>query len=151
MATSVVSGAPSASISVKTISPHAAADSSTQLIGAVAGVAGMVIDVHHRRSIEARDAGARQLAALHDQRRVERLGDFGRDADRRRRPETAAGRPAGCASMTTVASLPMRAQRERHGHRRADRVAVGPLVRGDDEALPLPDAFDELSGRVRHS
>ena len=65
-----MSGAPSASISVNTSSPQAAADSSTQLIVAVARVADVMIDVEHRRSIEPGDAGAIERAALHDERGI---------------------------------------------------------------------------------
>ena len=38
---------------------------------AVAGVAGMVIDVDDEEPLEPGDAGPRQVAALHDDRRVE--------------------------------------------------------------------------------
>ena len=83
---------------------------------AVAGVAGVVIDVEHRRSIEARHAGARELAALHDERRVVRLGHRGRDLDavdageglqehgrrrRRRRP----WRPCPCARSARAIAI----------------------------------------------
>ena len=63
--------------------------------GAVDRVARMMIDVDHRRSIEPRHAGARQVAALHDQRRIERVGDLRRDLNAGDLRETAAGIPAG--------------------------------------------------------
>ena len=48
---------------------------------AVAGVAGMVIDVDDEEPIEAGDAGARQVAALHDDRGVELAVDAVGDLD----------------------------------------------------------------------
>ena len=41
-----------------------------------------------------------------------------------------------------VGLLADRAQRQRHRHRRSDRVAVGPLMRRDDEALAAADDVD---------
>src|SRR5215467_1634415 len=42
---------------------------------AVFRIARMVIDVEDERAIESRDAGARQVAALHDDRRIEAAVD----------------------------------------------------------------------------
>ena len=99
----------------------------------------MVIDVDHRRSIEAGDAGPVERAALHDRARR-------RSARRPREPpecRSTAGngcrKCGGTASMTTSASLPKRAERQRHSDRRPDGVAVGPLMRRQDETLPGSD------------
>ena len=47
------------SIRSNTISPQAAADASNQLICAVAGVAGMMVDVDHEEALEPGHAGSR--------------------------------------------------------------------------------------------
>ena len=78
-----------------------------------------------------RDAGARQVAALHDDRGVER---------RRRRwsaismsgtPGNGMSGGGAGSALTTRDLLAERAQRVGHRQLRADRVAVGPRVRGD--------------------
>ena len=58
VAISSVSGTPSALTRSKTISPQAAADGVEPVDRAVAGVAGMVIDVDDEGAIEPGDAGA---------------------------------------------------------------------------------------------
>ena len=100
----------------------------------------MLID---EAALEAVDAGARQVAALHDDdgvaRIVHALGDVmsvdaGNSCERRRRRVAA-------DDAHVLAQL---AQRVGHRQRRADGVAVGPRVRRDDEPLPLADLVGDL-------
>ena len=151
VATSGVSGAPSASISVNTSSLHAAADSSIQLIVAVARVADMMIDVEHRRSVEAGDAGAIERAALHDERGVVRS----RSTSRATRIWSTAGKRLQEVRRRRVHDdvglLAERAQRQRHADGRADGVAVGPLMRGEEEAPAGADVGDEARRARAHS
>ena len=82
-----------------------------------------------KRPVEAGDAGAREVAALHDDRGVERR--------RRRRsaismpatPGNAMQRRRRRVALTTRDVLAERAQRVGHRQLRADGVAVGPRVR----------------------
>jgi hypothetical protein len=46
--------------------------------------------------------------------------------------------------------LPERIEGERHRELRADRIAVGPRVRGQQEALPLPDLVPDVAARGSH-
>ena len=119
-----------------TISPHAAADESNQLMRAVPRVARMVIDVDDEEAIEARDAGARQVAALHDDRGVEIARRRGRAIWMSGTPGNAMSGGGAASLLTTVDLLAERAQRVRHRQLRSDRVAVGPRVGREHEALP---------------
>ena len=147
------SGTPSARTRSKTISPQAAAVASNQFIWPYAGVAGMVIDVDDEEPLQAGDAGARQVAALHDDDGrvvagldVDAIGDLdvrhaGKLHQRRRRR-------VGVDDRHLLAE---RAQRIGGGQLRADRVAVGTRVRGDDEPLPGANGVDDLLKlRTRH-
>ena len=110
----------------------------------------MVIDVDHEEPLEAFDAGARQVAALHDDGGVELADDFRRDADvghagklqERRRREV------GVDDRDVFAHF-----FERVGHRElgADRVAVGTRMRGEHEpparAYRVDDPADLRTGR----
>ena len=83
----------------------------------------MVIDVDHERPIEAGDAGASQVAALHDDRGVEFTGDLIRDhnpVDARKLPNRA-GR---CVFVDDRDVLAERLQRIGHRQLRADRIAI---------------------------
>ena len=113
-------------------------------------VAGVMIDVNHRRSLEPAHAGARQVAALHDQGGIERLGNCGCDVhavDTRERLQEQRRRRVGHHG----GRFAERADRKGHRHRGADRIAVGPCMRRDHEALPAANDVEELSWRVRHS
>ena len=70
VAISSVSGTPSAWITSNTISPQAAADSSNQFSAPYIRLPGVVIDVDDEAAVESGDAGAREIAALHDDDRV---------------------------------------------------------------------------------
>ena len=77
------------SMTSKTISPHAAAPRVEPVDGAVHRVAGVVVDVDDEVAVEAGEAGARQVAALQHEHRVERRRRRSvRDLDRRPRRET---------------------------------------------------------------
>ena len=69
-----------------------------------------------------------------------RVGDRGRDPDRRRRAGNGCRNDGGTRVEDDRRLLAERLQRERHAHGRADGVAVGPLVRGDEEALAAMNA-----------
>ena len=77
--------------------------------------------------IQPGDAGPREVAALHDDRRVEvavhAIGDLdvGHARERHQRPR----RRVGIHDADLFAERP---QRERHRQLRADRVAVGPRM-----------------------
>ena len=88
----------------------------------------MVIDVDDEVLIQAGDAGPRQIAAFHDDRRVEVPVDAVRDLDvgHSRKGHQRSRRRVGVDDADLLAE---RAQRERHRHLRADRVAVRPRVR----------------------
>ncbi len=61
---------------------------------AVAGIPRVMVDVDDEEPIEPRDAGARQVAALHDDRGVVVSAHGIRDLDARHGRETAAADPA---------------------------------------------------------
>ena len=103
--------------------------------GAVAGVAQVMIDVDDAVALETGDAGPRQVAALqHEAGVVVALGARGdldeidarecREGDRRR------------IGVDDAHRLAERAKREGHRHLRADRIAVGTRVRGEQEPRP---------------
>ena len=90
-----------------------------------------------KRPSKPRDAGARQIAALHHDHRVG-VGvgrHLGRDLDAIQAGEVVVvvGRGVGVDDARLLAE---RVEREGHRQLRADGVAVGPRVRGDQEALP---------------
>ena len=103
----------------------------------------MVIDIDHEAAVEPLDAGPGQVAALHDDGRIEHAVDLRRQHDvvdagellQRRR------RRIGVDDEHLFAE---RAQRVRHGHLRSDGIAVGPGMGGDDEALARADHVDDL-------
>ena len=69
----------------------------------------------------------------------------------RARPETSGTAAARDRRPPAARLLPSCAQRERHGQLRADGVAVGSRVRGDDEALPLENGVADGGDRVQRS
>jgi hypothetical protein len=104
----------------------------------------MMIDVGSPVIDQARHAGARQLAAFQDQRGVNAL------------PTScviwmAATPGNGCRNTGMSADgrvLADRAQRQCHRHRRTDRVAVGTLMRRDDESPPLTNRLEQIGRRL---
>ena len=98
-------------------------------------VSRVVIDVDHREAIEAADPGAREVAALHDDRGVEVVLDGRSDADLRHAGELhqRSGRRIGVDDVEGFAHL---AERVAHGELRSDGIAIGAGVRRKDEALP---------------
>ena len=104
----------------------------------------MVIDVDDEEALEPGDAGARQVAALHDDRGVEVAVDLGRRSRCPATPGNAISGAGAGSALTTVDLLAERPQRVGHRQLRADRVAVGPRVRGEHEALPRADRVDDL-------
>ena len=103
---------------------------------AVHPVAGMVIDVDDELLLEARDAGAAEVAALHHDHRVD-IGRSAAGARSRCGPcRESPGSDRGAASALTMRTcLPSASSAIGHRQLRADRVAVGPGVRGQQEAL----------------
>ena len=122
---------------------------------AVHPVADVVVDVDDEAPLEAAHAGAAQVAALHDDHRVG-VGvgrHLGRDLDALHAGEVVVviGRAIGVDDARLLAE-----RVERIGHRqlRADGVAVGARVRGDQEARPGEDLVanpldQRLCGRRR--
>ncbi len=108
-----------------------------------------MIDVDDEVLVESRDAGSRQVAAFHHDGRVERPSHLLCDVNvaHAGKFQELRWRGIGGHHLHVLAEL---AQRERHSDLRADRVAVGPCVRGDDEPLALKngvaDGGDGLSG-----
>ncbi len=102
----------------------------------------MVIDVDDEEAIQAADAGPAEVAALHDDRGVVLLGDAVGNLDRRhaRKLQQGSRRPVLVDDVDVLAEG---AEGERHRQLRADRIAVRPAVRRDDEALPLADGLDD--------
>ena len=95
--------------------------------GAVARVAGVMVDVDDRRAVEARHARAREIAALHDDRRIEHVVHMARD------PQAVHGGEGLQVGRRHVAHhharvLAERAQREHERHAGADRITIRTLV-----------------------
>ena len=113
----------------------------------------MMIDVDDEKPLEACNAGARQIAAFHDDDGrvvagldVDAIGDLNvrhaRKLHQRRR------RGVGVDDRHLFAEG---AERIGGGQLGSDRVAVGTRVRGDDEPLLRPDGLDNLLKlRTRH-
>ena len=110
---------------------------------AVAGVAGMVVDVDHEILIESLDAGSREIAALHDDRGVERAVHAPGDLDLRHAGKHHQRSRRG-VMIDDRDLLAERAERIGHRQLRADRIAVRPGMRGEHEALPRGDGVDDL-------
>ena len=86
----------------------------------------MVIDVDDEEPVEPGDAGARQVAALHDDRRVEVAVVDPAAIRMSGTPGNAISGGGAASALTTTHVLAERAQRVRHRELRADGVAVGP-------------------------
>jgi hypothetical protein len=96
----------------------------------------MMIDVEHRRSIQPDDAGTIEGTALHDERAIVGRRHFRREMDVldvRKGLEEVRGRRV----HDDLSALADRTKRQRHTDGRSDRVAIRPLVRGQDEASAL--------------
>ena len=85
-----------------------------------------------------------QVAALHDDRRVEVAVDAPARSRCRGTPGNAISGGGAGSRVDDRDVLAERAQRVRHRQLRADRVAVRPRVRGEHEPLARADGVDDL-------
>ena len=109
----------------------------------VSRVARMVIDVDDEEPLEPGDAGPTKVAALHDDRPIEIIRDAVGELDLRdpRKGLHGVGRRILVDDANFLAERP---KGIRHGQLRPNRVAVGPGMRGNEEAPPGADGVDNL-------
>jgi hypothetical protein len=101
-----------------------------------------MVDVDDEATIQAFDTRAREVAALHDDRRVAWVVDVIRNLDVGHARKCYEGR--GCRiSINDADLLSDLTQREGHRELRPERIAVGSRVRRDHEPLTFGYSIDD--------